>query len=236
LNRWIVTSLHCYIVKVASLDNLLFVLLIAAAALFQLLSKAVTTKAGKKQSDKPSTPPIPPRPPQIPRAPIESDADRIRKFLEALGQPPSSTPPPPIAPRTDIPPRRLAPVQPPPVIPRAWGLPREQRRKPEAAQKESPSPEGPRHVERPFPPPVPVAAAQGFELHESAIPPGVQQQPIVKTSVEAYAAAVRPVINRPDLKADIAGLLASKSGLREAIILREIFGPPPGLRDPDATL
>jgi len=222
-------------VKVASLDNLLFFLLIGIAALFQLLSKAVT-KAGKKQSDKTSTPPIPPRPPQIPRAPTESDADRIRKFLEALGQPPTSSPPPPVAPRTDIPPRRLAPVQPPPVIPRAWGLPREQRRKPKTTQKESPSPEGPRHVERTFPPPVPVATAQAFELHESVIPLEVQQQPIVKTSVEAYAAATRPVINRPDLKTDIAGLLASKSGLREAIILREIFGPPPGLRDPDATL
>jgi len=91
-------------------------------------------------------------------------------------------------------------------------------------------------VERTFPPPVPVATAQAFELHESVIPLEVQQQPIVKTSVEAYAAATRPVINRPDLKTDIAGLLASKSGLREAIILREIFGPPPGLRDPDATL
>jgi len=222
-------------VKVASLDNLLFFLLIGIAALFQLLSKAVT-KAGKKQSDKTSTPPIPPRPPQIPRAPAESDADRIRKFLEALGQPPSSTPPPLIAPRTDIPPRPLAPVQPPSVIPRAWGLPREQRQKPKATQKESPRPEQPRHVEQTFPPPVSAAAAPAFEVHESAVPLEVQQQRIVKTSVEAYAAATRPIIDRPDLKTDIASLLASKSGLREAIILREIFGPPPGLREPDATL
>src|SRR6266550_4799932 len=130
-----------------SLDNLLFILLIAAAALFQLLSKAVT-KAGKKQSDKTSTAPIPPRPPQVPRAPAKSDADRIRRFLEALGQPPSSTPPPPIAPRTNIPPRRLAPVQPPPVITRAWGLPREQRQKPKTTQKESHSPEQPSRIER----------------------------------------------------------------------------------------
>jgi hypothetical protein len=43
------------------------------------------------------------------------------------------------------------------------------------------------------------------------------------------------MINRPDLKSDIASLLGSKSGLREAIILREIFGPPAGLREPDAT-
>lgn len=172
----------------------------------------------------------------MPRAPAESDADRIRKFLEALGQPPGSTPPPPIAPRADIPPRRLAPVQPPPVMPRAWGLPRSQHQKPKATQKESLPLEEPRHAEQTFPPPVLAAAAPAFEVHENAIPLEVQQQPIVKTPVEPYAAATRPVINRPDLKTDIASLLASKSGLREAIILREIFGPPLGLREPDATL
>src|SRR5207244_11753298 len=101
-----------------SLDNLLFFLLIAAAALFQVLSKAVS-KAGKKQSDETSTPPTPPKPPQVRRAPTASDADRIRKFLEALGQPPTSTPPAPVAHRTDISPRPVAPVQPPPVLPRA---------------------------------------------------------------------------------------------------------------------
>src|SRR5262249_17895329 len=98
-----------------SLDNLLFLLLIAVAALFQLLSKAIS-KAGKSDSDEKSSAPRPqiPRPTQ--RAPRESDADRVRKFLEALGQPPTSTPPPPVAPRTDVPHRPLAPVQPPPVI------------------------------------------------------------------------------------------------------------------------
>ena len=212
--------------KVASLDNLLFILLIAIAALFQLLSKAVT-KARKKQSDETSTPPMPPRPPQVPRAPAGSDADRIRKFLEALGQPPSSTPPPPIAPRTDIPPRRLAPVQPPPVIPREWRLPRERR---EITQKESPSPELPSRVEKIVVPPVTAAAAPAFEVHE------IQQEPIVKTPVEAYAAATRAIVNRPHLNTDIASLLASKSGLREAILLREILGPPRGLQALDATL
>ena len=103
-----------------TLDNLLFILLIAVAALFQLLSKAVS-KAGKSDSNETSSSPGPETPRPIQRAPRESDADRIRKFLEALGQPPTSTPPPPVAPRTDVPPRRLAPVQPPPVIPGSGG-------------------------------------------------------------------------------------------------------------------
>src|SRR5881394_3861193 len=169
-----------------SLDNLLFFLLIAAAALFQLLSKAVA-KAGKNQSDKTSTPPTPTRPPQVRRAPTESDADRIRKFLEALGQPPSSTPPPPVLPRTDIPPRRLAPVQPPPVIPGVWRLPREQRQKPDVTQRESRPLEQPSRFQEVVPPPVPGPATPGFEVHE-ALAVELQQPPLIKTPSEAYAA------------------------------------------------
>ena len=71
-----------------SLDNLLFFLLIAVAALFQLLSKAIS-KAGKSDSNETSSSPRPQTPRPIQRAPRESDADRIRKFLEALGQPPT---------------------------------------------------------------------------------------------------------------------------------------------------
>src|SRR5437763_8051498 len=129
-----------------SLDNLLFFLLIAVAALFQLLSKALSKS--KKEPDETPRSPTPKIAPPIRRLPAESDADRIRKFLEALGQPPGSTPPPPVVPRTDILPRRLAPVQPPPVMPRAWRLPREQREKPEITQKESPSPEQPSRGEK----------------------------------------------------------------------------------------
>jgi hypothetical protein len=209
-----------------SLDNLLFFLLIAVAVLFQLLSKAIS-KAGKSESDEPSSSPEPQTPRPIQGAPRESDADRIRKFLEALGQPPSSTPPPPVLPRTDIPPRRLAPVQPPPVIPGAWRLPRERQQKPDVTQKESPPP-----VEQIFPPPVPAPVAAAFEVHE-ALPVELQEPPTVKTPVEDYAAATRPAAKPAGVKTDIATLLVSKSSLREAILLREILGPPRGLQAVD---
>jgi hypothetical protein len=212
-----------------SLDNLLFLLLIAVAALFQLLSKAVN-KTSKSEPDETSSSPRPQTPRPIQRAPRESDADRIRKFLEALGQPPTSTPPPPVAPRTDIPPRRLAPVQPPPVIRGAWGLPREQRQKPDVTQRESPPPEQPSRLQEIVPPPVPTPAAVAFEVHEVAMSLEVQQPPITETPVEAYAAATRPTAKATGFKTDIATLLGSKAGLREAILLREIFGPPRGLQ------
>src|SRR5205085_6475131 len=69
--------------------------------------------------------------------------ERIREFLEALGQPAGTKPPPKAVPRTNLPPRPLAPVQPPPsmrpfspVIGRAP----EQRRKRIAAPQEQRQP------------------------------------------------------------------------------------------------
>jgi hypothetical protein len=211
-----------------SLDNLLFFLLIAVAVLFQLLSKTIS-KAGKSDSNETSSAPRPQTPRPIQRAPRESDADRIRKFLEALGQPPSSTPPPPVLPRTDIPPRRMAPVQPPPVIPGMWRLPREQREKPDVSQRESASLEQPSRFEQIIPPPVPAPAAPAFEVHE-ALPVELQQPPITKPPVEPYAPKAFGVAERADFRMNIATLLASKSSLREAILLREILGQPRGLQ------
>jgi hypothetical protein len=210
-----------------SLDNLLFFLLIAVAALFQLLSKTIS-KAGKSDSNETSSLPKPQTPRPIQRAPRESDADRIRKFLEALGQPPTSTPPPPVAPRTDVPPRSLAPVQPPPVIPGRWRLPREQREKPDVSQRESAPCEQPSRLQQIVPPPEPPPAAPAFEVHE-AVPVELQQPPVIKTPVEAYT-ATQAVTKRADFTMNIATLLLSKSGLRDAILLREILGPPRGLQ------
>src|ERR1700751_3759366 len=141
-----------------SLDNVLFLLLIAVAALFQLLSKTIR-KAGKSDSNQTSSSPRSQTPRPIQRAPRESDADRIRKFLEALGQPPSSTPPPPVLPRSDIPPRPVAPVEPPPVLTRVWRLPRERQQKRGTTQEESQPPEQPSRLQQIIPPPLPPSTA-----------------------------------------------------------------------------
>jgi len=218
-----------------SLDNLLFLLLIAVAALFQLLSKVVS-KARKNESDETPDSSTQQTPRPIQRAPRESDADRIRKFLEALGQPPSSTPPPAVLPRTDIPPRRLAPVQPPPVIPGAWQLPRQRREKPDVTQRESAPLEQLSGLKQVVPPPVSPPAAPAFEVRE-ALPVEFQQPQIITPQAEAYAAPMAfGVAKTADFKTDIGTLLASKSSLREIILLREILGTPRGLQALDATL
>ena len=79
------------------------------------------------------------------------------------------------------------------------------------------------------PPPVPAPAAATFEVHE-ALPVEPQQPPIIKTAVESDATASQVVAKRAGSKRDIATLLASKSSLREAILIREILGPPRGLQ------
>jgi hypothetical protein len=214
-----------------SLDNLLFFLLIAVAAVFQLLSKTIS-KAKKSDSNETSSSPGPQTPRPIQRAPRESDSDRIRKFLEALGQPPSSTPPSPVLPRTNIPPRPLAPVQPPPALSRVWRLPRERTEKPDISQREITPMEQPGRLQQTIPPPVPTPAAATFEVHEAfAVEP--QQPSIIKTAVESYETTSQVVAKRAGSKRDIATLLGSKSSLREAILIREILGPPRGLQAMD---
>lgn len=216
-----------------SLDNLLFLLLIAAAALFQLLSKAISKAKKSDSNDTASSPtPQPPRPVQ--RAPQESDADRIRKFLEALGQPPSSTPPSPVVPRTNIPPRPVAPVQPPPALQRVWRLPRQRAEKQQVNEPESASLEQPGGLQQ-IVPVAPALPAATFEVHE-AFPVDPQQSAMIKTAVELDAKAGQIVAKRAASKKDIVTLLGSKSSLRQAILIREILGPPRSLQALDATL
>jgi len=208
------------------LENLLFLLLLVVAGLFQLLGRAARKASTEDEANPTSKPPLR-MPKPIPRAPVESDEERIRKFLEALGQPPASRPPPPVVGRTDIPPRPLAPVQPPTAhLPPPWKVTREERRKRRVNLRESPPLSTETRTEEIVT--REIAGAQTFEIHEGPLP--VEQPPITKTPPEAYATATRPVVKKEEFKIDIATLLTSNYGLREAIILREILGPPRGLQ------
>jgi hypothetical protein len=198
----------------ANFDNLLFLLLVVVAVLFQLLAK-IASKKSKGQTKPTSTPPTPT---PLPRAPRESDDDRIRKLLEALGQPPTSRPPPPVVPRTNIPPRPLGPVR-PPMSPLSQLRREKPRKRDEVTAKEILPPRTIRGAEKT----VPAA----FEVHEGPLPIG--PAPIFKAPAEVYAGATPPIAKAEERR-NIAILLASTSGLRDAIVLREILGPPRGLR------
>ena len=204
----------------AHIENLLFLLLVAVAVLFQFLAKA----AGKTPKDQTKQPSTPPTLPPIPRAPRTSDEDQIRKLLEALGQPPASRPPPPVAARTDIPPRPLTPVQ-PPASPFSQ-LRRDRLRKREVVPKEIRPARTVSGVEEIAPPKI--TASSAFEVYEGRLP--IAPPP----TGEIVPGPMQTIATTDKLRTNIATLLASTSGLRDAIILREILGPPRGLQAIDS--
>src|SRR5205814_4126850 len=214
------------------LDNLLFLLFVAIAIFFQILTRAAT-KSRRRPGDttRRSTSPS-----QMSR-PISGDADetdeqRIRKFLEALGQPTTSKPPAPVTQR----PTYQRPIMPgvPPIT--ASGLPPLTTRPPESEpdwrlprEIKLPGQITPTRQARTFQPRV--AEAPAFEVQQG--PPPLEALPVIRTAAEAYAIATKPISKSSEAKIDVATLLRSTSGLRNAIILREIFGPPRSLQPLD---
>ena len=194
------------------LDNLLFLLFVAIAIFFQILTRAAT-KSSRRPGDttRRSTPPSQRSRPLVSET-EETDQERIRKFLEALGQPATSKPPEPVAPRPTY--------QRPAVLPEAPPLPREIR---------LPGQIPPTRTAKTFRPKI--AEAPKFEVQER--PPPLEPVPALQTAAEAYATATRPVDKPSEGKVDIAAMLRSTSGLRNAIILREIFGPPRSMQPLD---
>src|SRR5439155_25716409 len=104
-------------------QNIIFIIIAAIIGISRLVSRI--SEESKKQSQRRRQPPQrPPPPPQIPRAiqrtRPKTDEERVREFLEALGQPAGAAPPPKAQPRTFSGP--LAPVQPPASV-RPFGKP-----------------------------------------------------------------------------------------------------------------
>jgi hypothetical protein len=209
------------------LDNLLFLLLVGVAGLLRLLA----SKAGSK-NQKPDEPTQTSAP--IPRADPQSDEQRIRKFLEALGQPTTSQPPPPVIPRETARPltefrrkqieqaaraarRRtiLNPMPPlttmPPDVPGRVTMPRVTESRPREPKTFKP------------------IAEPKFEVQQDQ--PVVEKVPATPSEASAIFASSETKIAAG--KTEVAKLLSSPASLRNAIILREIFGPPRGLQPLD---
>ena len=203
-------------------ENLLFLLFVVGAFLFQLLARAASiTRKNADESQRRSTS-SPQTPPPIPRAPAETDEERIRKFLEALGQPTTSKPPPPVRPRPTYQKPVVLPHVPPlpPLTTRPPDLPREIKLPGQITSTRG------RKTFRSR-----AAEASEFEVHEGPMP--TEPPPVIKTPAEAYAIAAQPISKPDQTETNIAALLGSTSGLRNAIILREVFGPPRSLQPLD---
>jgi hypothetical protein len=202
------------------LENLLFLLLLVVAGLFQLLGRAA--RKGSTDETKRTSEPPPRMPKPIPRAPKESDEERVRKFLEALGQPSASRPPPPVAQR----PTYRKPLVLPHVPPLASPLPPLVTRPPELPSEfevhREPAPPPTPQPSRPLPEPT-------FQIHEAVALP--ELVPVVVTTVPE-AKSQQPIAALGST-IHLTPLLRSPTGLRDAIIVREILGPPRGLREPE---
>ena len=194
-------------------DTLIFLVLAGLALLFKWL-----TSKGSDEAEKPR----PTLPNETPRqTPPQTEEERVRRFLEALGVPPGTQPPPPVRSRT-VTPRSVvtpAPRSPPPKIKRSWAQP---------LPPVITTPE-----DMPLPPlttapqPEPVFVVETQPAAEVVVPPPLpaelSAQPLVPrlTRKAAPARALPMTSLRP--------MLRSREKIRQAIILREVLGPPRGL-------
>jgi hypothetical protein len=207
------------------LDNLLFLLFIAIVIFFQILTRAA--KAGRRSGPtQPRSAAPSERTRPLTEEPADTDEERIRKFLEALGQPTTAEPPPPVAPR---------PTHQKPVL-----LPRIPTLSPPLPPLKTRPPDFPREIITPARiPPTRQARtfrprgveAPSLEVHR--VNAGLQTPPLIEAAGQAYAAATQPSPQVSAKTAGFASLLRSTSSLRDAIILREIFGPPRSLQPLD---
>src|SRR5438128_4047361 len=207
-------------------QNIIFIIIAAIIGISRLVSRI--SEESKKQSQRRGQPPQrPPPQPQMPQ-PIQrtrpkTDEERVREFLEALGQPAGVAPPPKVQPRRQIPPRPLAPVQPPASV-RPFGKPEFRTWREEAKEivvLQQPTKIAPPQIKRVVVPPVPAEAKE----------PGAW---IAPEQAQTVAATTKTSIARTDDQSSVRAsadaiwkrTLRSPEAVRTAIVLREIFGPP----------
>ena len=182
-------------------DTVIFLVLAGIALVFKWLTKQAAKDKEKPTSSSPNEP--------AQRPPPQSDEERVRRFLEALGAPPGSAPPPPVRPRQVVPRRVVTPAAPAPreVRNRKW-------EQPLPPLTSAPLPP-PIVTEVPLPPaPIPLPLAP---------PVSLPLAPPIPASRTASAPRLAPVVS-------LGELLRRRGSVRQAVVLREVLGPPRGLQ------
>jgi len=213
-------------------QNILFVVIVAIIGIWRLIARIKDT-LNQSQSDNQRRIPQPNRPPRPLAREEKTDEQRVREFLEALGRPTGSAPPSKVQPRTNLPPRPVAPIQPPPAMrpfSPVLGQPR-----PRAKKAASIPPHQWSKSSVPEPAVVVPTSSASIDINEpgrwiaqeqarNAPPPEISNAPLIKAGDETVSVrASAEIIWKPALR--------SFDGMRAAIVLREILGPPRAMHD-----
>jgi len=225
------------------MDQLIVLVVVGALALAKWLFENAGKFQGGESDDNPPNPAQPPRPlrPDSEAAPrSESEEERMRRFMEALGLPQSSVPPPVRKPVVRPPPRPAEPVSKPLPTPRPSSRnvgypisPSAPARRPKIAP--------PLETGGPLPT-LPKTASVGEtapSMEVTSIPQmtfAAPEQAVQSSAAEVSAAAkssARPSLQKQQTTGTQAALreqLRDPASLRKAILLREILGAPKGLQ------
>ena len=198
-------------------DTLIFFVLAALALIFKwLTSKAEKSQAEKEKRESEPAEPNEQAPPLRP-AP-QSEEERVRRFLEALGMPAGTQPPPPVRQRRVVTPS--GPPAPPaqkPKVKRSWVQPLP----PLVATPEDLRPPPVQSA----PPPLPTVVNVAPLLPEMEEPSPLPAPVLPAIRLPAPPPPVRMM--------SLGAMLRSPAGVRRAIVLREVLGPPRGLQPLD---
>lgn len=175
-------------------DTIIFLVLAGLALLFRWLTNLASARENDAEESPPNEQRQPPR-----RHPAQSEEERVRKFLEALGVPSGQEPPPPPPPRPTRTPKVRRGLGPP--LPPITSVP------PEPVVLEAGPPPA---VDSP--PPLP---ATPLSVPVTSLPPISARKPLVPRAVPA---------------ASVSKMLRTRGSIRQAIILREVLGPPRGVQ------
>jgi hypothetical protein len=193
-------------------DTIIFFVLGALALVFKWLTSKGSGDAEEPKPDVPNEP--------IQRAPPQTEEERVRRFLEALGVPPGTQPPPPARTRTVTPRPAATPASQtaPQKIRRSW------------AQPLPPVVTTPEDM--PFPPltppqPEPVFVVQTRAASATVAPPPLPAEVSARPLAAPVARKAAPSRTLP--MTSLRATLRSRERIRHAVILREVLGPPLGL-------
>ena len=219
------------------MEQIFFLILVAVIGLVRWLSQVAENRknaeAERQAGGSAANVPTP-----VSWAPAQSEEERIRKFMEALGMPTSSAPPPPVQPRpaerkVAQPDRKFLPVDPFPV-PQA----RRPQETPPVVVAVPPVVQLPPAPAAPSPLPTRQPTISAEPLRPIAAPQAgggtfeVQDLDAAAAEERALTTSSRKA-NKSPAPTSVAARLANAQGLRDAIVLREIFGPPRSMQPLD---